>query len=159
MFVLCYPVTLVYNRKMTEETSAINNANSNLMLSAKPFSCKVILNSEELPRLSRHWTRAKRCTLTFKKEGLAYLDQFTPYSEIDEATIHIYQSALFFEYGILSISTPEGKHHFGIKYSEEWQKQLPFAVKRITENTPFLLFRKSLILCIIVYIFWELLKR
>ena len=134
-------------------------ADNDLDLPATPFSCKVILNSEKLPNLSRQWTRAKRCTLTFEKEGLRYLDRFTPYREIDEATIHIYQSALFFEYGILSISTPAGKHHFGIKYSEEWQGKLPFAVERIKENTPFLLFRKSLILCIIVYIFWEILKR
>jgi hypothetical protein len=126
---------------------------------ATPFSCKVILNSEELPRLSRQWTRAKRCTLIFEKDGLSYLDLFTPYSEIDEAKIHIYQSALFLDYGIFTISTPVGKHHFGIKYSKEWQGELPFAVERVHESTPFLLFRKSLILCIIVYIFWEILKR
>lgn len=147
------------NEKMNKETSETNNVNSDLRLAARPFSCKVILNSEELPRLSRQWTRAQKCTLTFKEDGLAYLDQFTPYTKIEKATIHIYQSALFFEYGILSISTLEGKHHFGIKYSEEWQGELPFAVERIKGETPFLLFRKSLILCIIVYIFWELVKR
>jgi hypothetical protein len=144
------------HEKAPEETLATNMTTSAPM---PPFACKVILNSEELPKLSRQWTRAKRCTLTFKKEGLWYLDLFTHYSEIDEATIHVYQSALFFEYGILSISTPTGRHHFGIKYSEEWHGELPFAVKRIHEETPFLLFRKSLIFCIIIYIFWEILKR
>jgi hypothetical protein len=143
--------------KTVEETTELK-ANSQLPLPAQ-FSCKVILDSEELPHLNRQWTRARRCTLSFEKLGLSYLDQFTPYSEINDATIHIYQSALFFEYGVFSISTPTGKHHFGIKYSEEWQNNLPFAVKRIREETPFLLFRKSLIICIIVYIFWELLKR
>jgi hypothetical protein len=151
------------DRNTLEKTAEHNlmgkNASSELMLPATPFSCKVILNSEELPRLSKQWTRAKRCTLTFEKEGLSYLDLFTLYSEIDEATIQIYQSALFFEYGILSISTPNGKHHFGIKYSDEWKDTLPFPVERVKENTPFLLFRKSLILCIVVYIFWEVLRR
>lgn len=145
--------------KTSEETFTEKNTNSDWQLPAAPFSCKVILNSEELPRLSRQWTRARRCNLTFEEEGLSYLNLFTSYAEINKATIHIYPSALFFEYGILSISTPEGKHHFGIKYSEEWQGKLPFAVERIKENTPFLLFRKSLILCIVVYIFWEILKR
>jgi len=142
-----------------EEPTSERNANPDLKLPSAPISCKVILNSEDLPRLSRQWTRAKRSTLTFEKEGLRYLDMFTSYSEIDEATLHIYQSALFFEYGILSITTGAGKHHFGIKYSEEWQGTLPFAVERVKENTPFLLFRKSLIVCIVVYIFWEVLKR
>ncbi len=144
---------------MTEERPATNNAPSGKMVLPTSFSCKVILDSEELPRQSRQWTRAKRCTLTFDKNGLVYNDTFTPYPEIDNAEIHIYQSALFFEYGILSISTPSGKHHFGIKYSEKWQEELPFAVERVQESTPFLLFRKSLILCIVIYIFWELLKR
>lgn len=146
-------------KRNTEEALAKKDDPVVLKTPATPFKCKVILNSDELPRLSRQWTRAKRCTLIFEKDGLSYLDLYTPYSEIDEATIHIYQSALFLDYGIFSISTPAGKHHFGIKYSEEWQGELPFAVERVNESTPFLLFRKSLILCIVVYIFWEILKR
>ena len=123
------------------------------------FSCKIIQNSVELPKSSRDWTRAKRCRITFAKEGLEYLDTFTPYADITKATIHIYPSAFFFEYGIFSITTSEFTHHFGIKYSDYWKEDLPLSVERITEETPFILFRKSLIILILIYIFWEVVKK
>lgn len=123
------------------------------------FSCKIIKNRIELPKSNRDWTRAKSCKLSFTKNGLEYLDTITPYEEITQATIHIYQSAFFFEYGIFSISTHHFTHHFGIKYSDYWKGELPFPVERIAEETPFILFRRSLIIMILVYIFWEVVKK
>lgn len=143
---------------MAEEREKHQNTSSEPMELPASFSCKVILDHEELPRLSRQWTRAKKTSLDFGSDGLSYAEVFTPYEEIEEATLHIYESALFIEYGILSISTSGGKHHFGIKYSDEWHKELPFPVVRIKESTPFLLYRKILILCIVIYIFWELIR-
>lgn len=123
------------------------------------FTCKAILDSEEMPRSSKQWTRAKKYTLTFKETGLAYGSFFTPYAEIEKATIHIYKSAFFFEYGILSLETTAGKHHFGIKYSDFWKQDLPFRVEHNEEETPYILFRRILMLCIVAYIFWEFVKK
>ncbi len=137
-------------------STSINTESS---IIGETFSCKIIKNSVELPKSNRDWTRAKRCKLTFTENGMEYLDTITPYEEITQATIHIYQSAFFFEYGIFSISTPHFTHHFGIKYSDYWKEELPFPVERIAEETPFILFRRSLIILILVYIFWEVVKK
>lgn len=126
---------------------------------SETFSCKLIQDSQELPKSSRDWTRARRCTLSFTDNGLKYLDFFIPYEDITKATIHIYTSAFFFEYGIFSITTNEFTHHFGIKYSDYWKEELPFPVERIAQETPFILFRKSLIILILIYIFWEVVKK
>ena len=121
-------------------------------------TCKVIYDRDELPRSHKQWTRAKRCTLTLEDRGLSYGDRFISYIDIHHARLHIYPSAFFFEYGILSITTPKGTDHFGIKYSPEWQGDLPFAVERVKEETPFILFRRIVMLCIIIYIFWEVVR-
>ncbi len=120
--------------------------------------CKVIYDRDELPRSNKQWTRAKRCTLTLEDNGLSYDDRFISYDDIHHARLHIYPSAFFFEYGILSITTRKETVHFGIKYSPEWQGDLPFAVERVKEDTPFLLFRRIVMLCIIIYIFWEVVQ-
>lgn len=138
------------------ETESSNTASSKILES---FSCKIIPNSDSLPGSNKDWTRAARCTLNFTENGLEYLDYITPYAEITQATIHIYQSAFFFEYGIFSLSTAEYTHHFGIKYSEYWKGELPFPVERIENETPYILFRKSLIILILIYIFWEVVKK
>lgn len=123
------------------------------------FKCKVILDSDEMPKSSRQWTRAKRSELVIDSRGLTYANHFTSFNEIEEATIHVYKSALFLEYCILSIKNNNSTHYFGVKYSDYWKGDLPFEVKTVHEETPFLLFRKSLIILIIIYIFWEVVKR
>lgn len=125
----------------------------------KKITCKVIPDSTELPRSSKQWTRAQRCTLEFKENGLTFLKNYLPYEEIENAMIHIYPSAFFFEYGILSITIVGKTHHFGIQYTDSWKADLPFAVERIYEETPFILFRRSLIILILIYIFWEVVKK
>ena len=133
---------------MTEEESYVGAS----------FTCKAILDKEEMPSSSKQWTRAKKYTLTFKDNGLEYGVFFTPYSEIEKATLHIYKSAFFFEYAILALETTAGKHFFGIKYSDFWKEDLPFAIEHREEETPYIFFRRILMVCIIVYIVWEILK-
>lgn len=122
------------------------------------FTCKAILDQDELPSSNKQWTRATKYTLTFEEEGLAYGAIFTPYSEIKNATIHIYKSAFFFEYGILKIELPSGKHFFGIKYSKFWQQKLPFPLEHREEESPYIFYRRILMLCIVGYILWEIIK-
>ena len=69
--------------------------------------------------------------------------------------MRIYKSAFFFEYGILSLTAVGKTYHFGLKYCEFWKGDLPFEVEKIHEETPFIIFRRSLILLILVYIFWK----
>ncbi len=123
------------------------------------FKCKVILDSDEMPKSSRQWTRAKRSELVIDSKGLSYSNHFTRFAEIEEAKIHVYKSALFLEYCILTIKKQNSTHYFGIKYSDYWKGELPFDVEIIHEETPFLLFRKSLIILILIYIFWEVVKK
>ena len=124
----------------------------------KTLNCKVIPNRKDVPTSSKEWTRAKKCSLTVDKTQLIFDDNTIRYEDIEHATITIYQSALFFEYGILSVNSHGVTHHFGIKYDDFWKGPLPFEVDRVSTETPFLLFRKGLILLIIVYIFWEVVK-
>ena len=121
--------------------------------------CKVIQDREQLPRSSSEWTRASKCTLQMREDRLTFLDKSIPYSLIDKAELHIYQSALFFEYGIFSIHHEGTTTHFGIKYDDYWKGDLPVEVERKTEETPFLLVRKSVIVVMIIYIIWEILTK
>ncbi len=123
------------------------------------FPCKIILDHDELPKSSKQWTRAKKYKLVIDKEGLSYGGFFTPFEDIEKATMHIYQSAFFFEYSILSIKSGKSTHYFGIKYSDYWKGDLPFELEKIHEKSPYLLFRKSLIILILIYIFWEVVKK
>jgi hypothetical protein len=122
------------------------------------FMCKIILDSEQLPSSNKQWTRAKRCTLTIPAGGLQFKDIFIPFEDIEKATLHIYQSALFFEYAVLSITSGGKTHHFGIKYSEYWKGDLPFSVERVQEETPYLLFRRALMVIILAYIIMEIIR-
>lgn len=122
------------------------------------FTCKAILDRNEMPNSSREWNRAKKYTLTFEEDGLAYGSIFTPYTEIESATLHIYKSAFFFEYGILRIETPTGNHFFGIKYSDFWKGELPFTLEHKEEESPYILYRRILMIGIVVYIIWEIVK-
>lgn len=122
------------------------------------FICKVILNSDDFPQSNKQWTRAKKSKLHITGKGLSYEDYFVPFSEIKKATINIYKSALFMEYSILSIKHGETTHYFGLKYTDYWKGELPFALKTIHKDTPFLLYRKSLIILIVIYILWQVVK-
>ncbi|MBM9606210.1 hypothetical protein [Desulfopila inferna] len=127
--------------------------------SSPSFTCKIIPDSDELPGSSKQWTRAKRCTLRVLDDRLIYNDTYTSYAEMEKAEIHIYQSALFFEYGILSIKAGGKTNHFGIKYSDYWKGELPFPLERIHEETPYIFLRRTLIVAIIAYILWEIIQR
>lgn len=126
---------------------------------AQEFPCKIITGSEELPHSSKLWRRAKRCNLRVDRQSLHFLDSSISYKDIDQATIHIYSSAFFFEYGILAIRAGETRVYFGIKYSDFWKGILPFPVERIEEHSPYILFRRGLIIMIFIYIFWEVVKK
>lgn len=144
---------------METNTTANPDAHGNQKNLPKSFPCKVIQDADELPKSSKLWKRSKKFTLIIHDDHLSFNDTAIPYSEIDKASLHIYQSALFLEYGILSVQYRNKLYYFGIKYDDFWKNALPFEVERIKEETPFLLFRKSLIIVIIIYIFWELVKR
>ena len=141
-----------------QKNRVISTTNETKSYVGTSFACKAILDKEEMPSSSRQWTRAKKYTLTFEEKGLAYGTIFTPYSEIEKATLHIYKSAFFFEYGILALETTAGKHFFGIKYSDFWKKDLPFEIEHREEETPYILFRRILMISILVYILWEVMK-
>lgn len=122
------------------------------------IQCKVILNSKELPRSSSQWTRARKCKLSFSEDRLHFLDFSVRYGDVEKATIHVYQSALMFEYGIFSLQHHGETVFFGIKYDDFWKGDLPFPVERVKEETPFLLVRKSVLLVMILYVIWQLIK-
>jgi len=143
---------------MMDETRAEHPGKGPYRPPAEPIPCKGILDSNEFPKESRQWKRAKKYSLILKSDQLAFNGHVTKFEDIDRATIHIYQSALFLEYAVLSITSDGITNHFGIKYDDIWKSDLPFEVERIKEGTPFLLFRKSLIIVIIIYIFWQIVK-
>lgn len=144
---------------MKSDNQSENTSGPRAAVPPLSIPCKVIQDSDVLPKSSRQWTRAKKCNLILEREFLQFENIQINYSDIESAAIHIYKSALFLEYGILSITSGGKTNYFGIKYDDNWQGELPFKVDRIHEETPFLLFRKSLIIVIIIYIFWELIKK
>lgn len=140
------------------EPTDIDNQSSG-MDEAVTFMAKVIRDKETFPSASKRWNRAPKCTLKIESTELSYDDWCIPFKEINKATIRTYRSALFFEYAILSIETDSNTHHFGIKYDDYWKGELPFAVERISEDTPFLLVRQAIIVCGIIYVLWQLITR
>jgi len=144
---------------MTDTSDTLASQQKRIHTLPVTINCKIIPNRKELPTSSKEWTRAQKCSLTVAKEKLIFDGSIIRFNEIEKATITIYQSALFFEYGILSLTSNGETNHFGIKYDDFWKGPLPFEVDRNVTETPFLLFRKGLILLIIVYIFWEVVKK
>lgn len=120
--------------------------------------CKVIADSPVLPTSSKQWTRAKKCKLVIDHDGLHFQENFIGLESLKKCTMHIYKSALFFEYGVLAVETDDATYHFGVKYDDFWKGDLPFPMERARQETPFILFRQILIIVILVYIFWEVVK-
>jgi len=126
--------------------------------SAGTFTCKIIENGDEPPRSNKKWTRARRCRLQIHTDHLHFDGRSIPASNVEKAVLRIYKSAFFFEYAVFSIQAAGKRYHFGLKYDDFWKGNLPFAVERVHEETPFILFRRSLIVLILVYIFWKVVQ-
>lgn len=122
------------------------------------IQCKIIENADSFPSSSRQWTRAEKCTLEFTGEALHFKSSSVKYEEIEDAKVHIYQSALLFEYGVFSFNIGGKTVYFGIKYDSLWKNELPFPVERIHVETPFLLIRKAVLLVMVLYVIWEFIK-
>jgi len=123
------------------------------------IQCKVIENSDVFPSSSRQWTRAEKCKLEFTEDALHFKTSVIRYEDIEDAKIHIYQSALLFEYGVFSLTSGGKTLYFGIKYDTLWKDELPFAVERIHVETPFLQIRKAVLFVMVLYVIWELIKQ
>jgi hypothetical protein len=64
----------------------------------------------------------KKCKLEFTGDALLFKSSHIKYEDIEKATLHIYQSALLFEYGVFALTRKDKTIYFGIKYDAFWKK-------------------------------------
>ncbi len=136
-----------------ETVEGINESDS-----PEAFVCKAIFNRDEVPLFGKEWKRAKQCMLEVDSAGFSFGGTAIPYKKIDQITLRTFESAFFFKCCVITLKGEDFSHHFAMRYSEFWEKELPVKVERVKEETPFLQVRKAVMVLIIIYIIYELLR-
>jgi hypothetical protein len=81
------------------------------------------------------------------------------FSEIKTATLRIVPSAFFLPGCILSLETNTGdNHHFGLRYSSFWKKDLPFKVERKKVAVPTIWLKRLVIIGMFIFLIWSFVK-
>lgn len=123
----------------------------------KKFLCKAILNKKDSSDLGFDWAVSKRCIFKFSEDYLEVPGLKLQFAEIESATLRVIPSAFFVPGCVLSVKVTDGAmHHFGLRYSSFWKKELPFSVERSKSKPPLLWPRRILIVCLFAWIIWDI---
>lgn len=123
------------------------------------FNCNAIFDQEEVPLVGKVWKRAKQCILEVDDGGFHFNDTTIAHERLKRVSLRVFDSGFFIRCCVVTLQGDDFCHHFAMKYSDFWEKDLlPIQVEKVKEETPFLMVRKALIVLIVFYIVYELLK-
>ena len=125
------------------------------------FRTKALLDTETVSDMGADWAFSKRAILTAKDNALVIAGEEIPFASITDSRLRIVPSAYFIPGAILSISTENTTHHFGLSFSKKLVTALPFIEDlEKAPNPPFLwgrrIFNIALAGVLLFSLFWRI---